>query len=109
MNTIDVDKIEKACICGFENYLLANPIKNVIVVGFKKTLFKAYPNTDAISRLYNKERVKINFEAQYELFEKVEPNDLANIFVTTSFASGYVRMGDDNSLHFEIDSVSFNG
>ncbi|MBA4408249.1 MAG: hypothetical protein C0397_02355 [Odoribacter sp.] len=113
MNTIDVDKIEQTCISGFEDYLLANPIKVktriVITVKCNKILFKAYPDKVSISSLYNKEKVKINFEAQYELFEKIGLEDFTNVFVKTSFAFGYLRMDDDNSLHFEIESVSFNG
>jgi len=109
MNTIDIVKIEKACISGFQDYLLANPIKNVIVVDFKMIFFKANSGIDAISELYNKGKVKINFDAQYELFKNAEFGGVANFFVKTSFASGYLRVSDDNSLHFEIDSVSFYG
>lgn len=108
MNIIDVYKIEKACISGFEDYLLANPITNQTIVDFNRLLFKANPDIDLILRLYRKEKVKINFEAQYELFKNTEQGDVENFFIRTSFACGYLRMSDDNSLHFEFDSASFN-
>lgn len=111
---INVGKIEQICNSGFEDYLLTNDSikvkgRSVSIENVKKLLFEIDFSNDLITRIYNKERVKIKFEAQYELFEKMGLNDVANIFVKTSFAFGYLRMDDDSSLHFEIDLVSFNG
>ncbi|MDP3645392.1 MAG: hypothetical protein Q8S54_19685 [Bacteroidota bacterium] len=113
---IDFDQIEQSCISGFLNYLLDKDSikiqgKNVIIAKnevFTKHYFKIDLDfQDVISRLYIKEKVKIDFEARYELFEKNGQIDIENIFVETSFACGYLSRDDDNSLHFEIESVSF--
>jgi len=118
---IDSETIEKACILGFLKYL--EDKDSIMVDGKNKDIaridIEKYKNftkqlftieidlAKLLPRLFNNERVKIPFNAKYELFEKIG-SDFSAIVVDTSFSFGYLSKREDNSLNFEIDGdVSF--
>lgn len=118
---IDGETIEKACMLGFLKYL--EDKDSIMVNGKNKDIaridIEKYTNftkqlftididlAKLLPQLFNNERVKIPFNAKYELFEKIGLGFLA-IVVDTSFSFGYLSKGEDNSLNFEIDGdVSF--